>query len=505
VVTKPVRLFAVDLGASGGKCFAGRFDKGSFSMREIHRFSHEGVPFHISDKKGEVRERVYWDDVLLYSNIVTGLQTYARDVSRKLDSIGIDTWGSDGQFINEDGEVLGKIYCYRDHRLDNMIEQVKARIDAKRIYEITGIHFQPFNISNQLHWFVSERKDLLRPGSFFLPVPSVFYYYLGGIRKVDTSWASVTQLMDARKKVWSAEILEKLSIPLGVMPEIVEPGTIVGELLGPLAESLGTNRPKLTAVGSHDTASAFAAAPVDSTETALIISSGTWSLVGRLIPEPITSKAAMAANISNEGGIGNVRFLKNCMGSWLVQELRRVWRIADGREMSWKEITGLAGAAPAFSTMIDPDDKAFYNPADMESAIAEFCRKRDQPPPRNRGEYLRTVYESLALKYRLVNEQICSACGGRTEKVHIVGGGSKNEMLNQFTADALDMPVLAGPEEATAVGNLMVQALGLSVIGSLEEALPIIREAFPIREYKPRDPAAWDDAFDRFQKLCVFA
>jgi len=496
------RLLAVDLGASGGKCFVGTFRHGTFSMEEIHRFPHEGVSFYAAGTGGEVTERAYWDDILLYHNIVAGLQAYGRDVSTQLDSIGIDTWGADGQFLNSYGDLLGKVYCYRDHRLDDMIDKVKAAMDPRRIYEITGIHFQPFNLSNQLYWFMLNRKELLTPGGFYLPIPSVFYYYLGGAKQVDSSWASVTQLMDARKKQWSAEILDALGIPADLMPEIVEPGTVIGELHAPLAESAGINRAKLIAAAAHDTASAFAAAPVSDPDEALIISSGTWSLVGKLIPEPITSDEAMAANISNEGGIGNTRFLKNCMGTWIVQELRRVWRIADGKEMDWSEITALAEAAPAFGSFIDPDDAAFYNPKNMEEAIAEFCERTSQPAPSDRGACLRLVYESLALKYRMVNEQICHACGKTTSVVNVVGGGCKNELLNRFTADAVGLPVVAGPEEATAVGNFMVQAMGLDLIGSMVEAQPIIREAFPIREYQPEDTQSWDTAYTRFKDVC---
>lgn len=495
-------MFAVDLGASGGKCFSAVLNDGAFSMQELHRFSHEGVSFHLADAGGSVRERNYWDDILLYRNIITGLQTYSRDVSNTLDSIGIDTWGTDGHFMSMDGEMLGKIYSYRDHRLDDMIENVKARIDAERIYSISGIHFQPFNLSNQLHWFAGNRRDLLRPGCFFLPIPTVFYYYLGGVRKVDSTWASVSQLMDAHSGTWSNEILEKLDIPPDVMPEIVAPGTVVGELLQPVAESVGLNRVGLIAVGGHDTASAFAAAPVDNPDEALIISSGTWSLVGRLIAEPITTREAMAANISNEGGIGNIRFLKNCMGTWLAQELRRGWTVADGRETSWDEITRLADEATAFGSLVDPDDASFYNPSNMETAIVDFCKKTNQPPPANRGAFLRMIYESLALKYRMVNEQICSVCGKQSRQVNIVGGGSRNELLNQFTADATGMPVLAGPVEATAVGNFMVQALGLGALDSMADTLPIIKDAFPIKRYAPRDTSSWDKAYPRFRNVC---
>ena len=497
------RVLAVDLGASGGKCFAGLFEGRAFSMREVHRFAHEGVSFFLADRTGRTTERTYWDDTLLYQNIVQGLHAYRQQVADTVDAIGIDTWGADGLFLSADGELLGKVHTYRDHRLDKMVEAVKARIDARRMYEITGIHFQPFNVSNQLHWFVLNRKDLLRPGCSYLPIPSLFYYYLSGTRTVDSSWASVTQLMDAKTKTWSREILEKLEIPPEVLPPIVAPGTVVGQLLAPLAELTRLNAASLIAVGAHDTASAYAAAPVDNPEEALIISSGTWSLVGKLLPEPITSLKAMQYNISNEGGIGNIRFLKNCMGSWLAQELRRVWRIADGRELSWTDMDAMAKAAPAFNAFVDPDDAGFYNPANMEQAIAAFCRKTGQAVPSDRGTYLRVVYESLALKYRLVNEQICDASGKTTKAIHIVGGGSKNAMLNQFTADACGLPVVAGPEEATAVGNIMVQAMGLGLIRSLHEALPIIRQAFPIRDYAPQNIKAWEQAFARFRKIAA--
>jgi len=497
-----VRLLAVDLGASGGKCFVGTFSGGGFRLDEIHRFAHEGVSFFIRDARGRLTERTYWDDTFLYRNIVEGLHAYRRNVSERLDGIGIDTWGADGCLMTGDGDILGKIYCYRDHRLDRMISVLKARLDPRRVYQITGIHFQPFNLSNQLYWFVLNRPDYLKKGVRFLPIPTVFYFYLGGVGSVDSTWASITQLMDARSKKWSGELLQVLSIPMSVLPRIVKPGKVVGRLHKPLAELVGfQEQPPLISVGSHDTASAFAAAPVSDVSEALIISSGTWSLVGKLVPSPITSDDAMRFNLSNEGGIGNVRLLKNCMGTWLVQELRRVWRVADGREMEWGEITRLAERAPAFSCHIDPDDPGFYNPPNMEEAMRKFCEKTGQNPPADRGSMLRTVYESLALKYRMVNEQIMRVSGTKTSAVHIVGGGSKNELLNQFAADALGLPVLAGPEEATAVGNLMVQAVGAGVLDSISDALPLVKAAFPIREYRPGNIQAWEKAYERFRNV----
>lgn len=492
------RVFAVDFGASGGKCFAGIFDDQGFTMREVHRFAHESAAFFIPDRTGAVTARLFWDDTFLYANIILGLQAYRREIGPMVDGIGIDTWGADGQFMTADGDLLGKVYAYRDHRLDDMVEKVKARISPRKIYSITGIHFQPFNISNQLHWFMLNRKELLQKECVFLPIPSLFYFYLGGARVVDSSWASVTQLMDAQTREWSPYILRKLKIPAQVMPAIVKPGAIIGALHDGLAQACGINRASLIAVGSHDTASAYAAAPVENTDAALIISSGTWSLVGKLVPEPITTKRAMEWNFSNEGGIGNVRLLKNCMGSWLVQELRRVWRIKDGREASWKELDQATVESQPFITMIDPDDKGFYNPANMEDAIAAYCLRTHQPVPPSRGSFLRTVYESLAFKYRLVNAQLAKVAGIPNKVVHIVGGGSKNVMLNQYTADCLGLPVVAGPEEATAVGNIMVQAMGLGLIATMRDALPIVRRAFPIRDYTPQNTAEWDRQYRKF-------
>ncbi len=499
-MTNPKRLLAIDLGASGGKCFVGTFEGETFAMQEIHRFAHEGVPFYIADATGDVVERTYWDDTAIYSNMLTGLQTYAREISDTIDSIGIDTWGADGHMVSANGDLLGKVYCYRDHRLDTMTDEVTARIDAERLYAITGIHLQPFNMSNQLTWFVQNRPELLLPGVRFMPIPSLLYYYLGGTVKVDSTWASVTQLMDAYTQTWSTEILDALGIPADIMPEIVPPGAAVGALHAGLAQAAGIKPARLTAVGAHDTACAYASAPIAHPEEALIISSGTWALVGKLVPEPITTDAARAINASNEGGIGNVRFLKNCMGGWLTQELRRIWRIADGSEISWKELDDLTERAEPFTALIDPNDERFYNPANMETEIAGYCSETGQSVPANRGSYTRTVYESLALKYRQVNEEL-GTCTPASKVVHIVGGGSKNIMLNQFTANATGLPVQAGPVEATAIGNLMIQALGLGLIPNMQAALPLIRNAFPIKTYSPEAPAAWDAAYQKFLAL----
>jgi rhamnulokinase len=331
-------------------------------------------------------------------------------------------------------------------------------------------------------------------------VPSLFNYYLGAPPVVDSTWASVSQLMDARQMQWSAELLKKLSIPADILPPIVPPGTVAGELSPMLAERLGfARRPRLIAVASHDTASAFAAAPAENPAEALIISSGTWSLVGMLIPKPITTAEAMAANVSNEGGIGNIRFLRNCVGTWIVQELRRVWREADGREMTWEEISEIAAAAPAFAAFIDPDDAGFYNPPNMEKALLEFCARTGQAAPTDRGTLVRVVYESLALKYRVVSEVIARISGAKICAVHVVGGGCRNAMLNQFTADSLGVPLYAGPEEATAVGNIAVQALGLGIVRCVSDGLRLIGQSFKVKPFAPQNSPGWDAAYRKFR------
>ena len=495
------RVMAIDLGASGGKCFAASFHDHGLSLQEIHRFTHEPTVMHVADHGGRVEERSFWNDLLIYDNIVDGLRAYRREVGSTLDAIGIDTWGADGALVDPDGVLLGPVYCYRDHRLDGMIDQVKARVEPSRIYGITGIHFQPFNVSNQLLWTVQHRPDLLRKGVRFLPVPTLFNFYLGGVLSVDSSWASVTQLMDARKRKWSKEVLRALGIPSRIMPPIVAPGTVVGTLRDGIARAADVNAARIVAVGSHDTASAYAAAPVGNAAHALVVSSGTWSLIGKLLRKPLTGPDAMAANISNEGGIGNVRFLKNCMGTWLVQELRRAWRARDGREMEWEEMNRLTEKGAAFALFLDPDDPSFYNPPNMETAIVEYCRRTAQPTPADRGTMLRGVYESLAMKYRVVADQVAAVSGLPNNVVHIVGGGSRNTLLNQFAANACGMKVVAGPEEATAVGNAVVQALALGVIRKLPEARSMIRAAFPIKEYQPREQDTWQRALERFRAL----
>ncbi len=495
------RLLAIDLGASGGKAFVGTFDDSGFKLEELHRFDHGSVALYLADRHGTVSERTHWNDLTLYSEIIQALRKWRRDLGPQLDALGIDTWGADGQWLTADGEMLGRLYGYRDQRLTEMSQEVEALLPAAELYDLTGIHSMPFNLSNQLLWFKRRRPEMFRLATKLLPLPTLLNWQLGGRAEIDSTWASVTQVMDARQRCWSSRILQALGIAEELLPAIVAPGSELGRLQPQLAAALGLASAPLMAVGSHDTASAFAAAPLVDPDKALIISSGTWSLVGRLVPQPVTTPAARAANLSNEGGIGNVRLLKNCMGTWIVQELLRHWEAADGQRMSWAEVDRLQAAAPPFSAMIDPDDAGFFNPPDMEQALYAYIDRSGQTRPQGRGPLLRLVYESLALKYRLVHELLNGVVGHPANVVHIVGGGSGNHLLNQFTANALDLPLVAGPREATALGNLMVQAVGLKLLPDLQAALPLIESAAEMRRYQPQERERWEQAYADFRAL----
>jgi len=492
---------AFDLGASGSKFLVGIFDKDDFSIREIHRFSNKPVNLYLATAaKTPNIHKIYWNDLYMYDEIITGLSKLPESGINHLDSLGVDTWGADGECFTKEGEITGRVHNYRDHRLDNTREQLFKIIPKRELFQLTGIISQPFNQVNQLFWLANKRQDVLQTADCFLPITSIFYYYLCGARICEYTWASVTQLLNASEKDWSAAIFEKLNIPISIMPPVVEPGTKIGTLHRELAEDTGMNQAKIIATAAHDTACAYAAAPVEEEENSLIISSGTWSLVGRLIPEPIINDTVFKNGFTNEGGIGNIRLLRNVMGTWLIQELRRIWSEEDNRELTWDRIVKMAQSGEKFYAFIDPDDNSFYNPDNMEQEIKKFCKKTGQKIPDRRETTLRIVYESLALKYRLTNEIIEKITGRKTEKVYIVGGGAKNSLLNQFTAEATGLSVTAGPFEATAIGNILIQAKALGIIESLKEGREQVKHSLPATHYHSKG-TSWEKEVKSFKTL----
>ena len=346
-----------------------------------------------------------------------------------------------------------------------------------------------------------NRPEVLSIANFFLPIHAIFYYYLCGAKIAEYTWLSTTQLLDPYKKTWSKEVFKIFPLPFNFMPEIVMPGTRIGTLHREIAHEIGIKQFSLIAAATHDTASAYAACPLEDEKETLIISSGTWSLVGKLIPGPIINDLVYKNHFTNEGGVGNIRLLKNVMGTWIIQELRRIWKERDGREMSWNEIVAMAKKAKAFYAFIDPDNTIFYNPKNMEEAIQRFCRRTRQVVPKARGQILRVVYECLALKYALVNESIEEITSKKNKVTHIIGGGAKNTLLNQFTASSIGLPVLVGPEEATAIGNIIVQGVSKGLVKSIKEGRKLIRASFPIKKFNPEDRQLWREALSEFRKL----
>ncbi len=491
---------AIDLGASGGKFIIGIFARDRFKVEEIYRFENSPIELYLKTPP-ETLHKMYWDDLILYEEIIKGLKIFSRQYKDGLISLGIDSWGTDGAFYRDSGEMLDRVYNYRDHRLDTIRKEMFKILPEKRLFELTGVPSMPFNMVNQLFWMQRKRPEIISLADFFLPIHAIFYYYLGGARVGEYTWLSTTQLLNPYTKTWSKEIFKFFSLPLQLMPRIVMPGEKIGTLHKEIANEIGIKPFSLIATATHDTASAYVACPLEDEKEALIISSGTWSLAGKLIPRPIINDSVYKNLFTNEGGVGDIRFLKNVMGTWIIQELRRIWKEKDGKEMSWDEIVNLAKKARPFYAFIDPDNNLFYHPKNMEQAIQSFCRRTGQPIPENRNQILRIAYEGLALKYALVNKNIEEITSTRNKVVHIVGGGAKNTLLNQFTASATGLPVLAGPEEATAIGNIIVQAVGDGMIGSIKEGRKLIRASFSLKKFNPEDSQLWRTALDNFKKI----
>ena len=464
---KTLDLLAFDLGASGGRAVLGRFDGDRLRLSEVHRFPNEPV---------RLPDGLHWDVLRLFAEVKRGLALCEEKYGRPA-SIGVDTWGVDFALLDRRGALLENPYHYRDSRTEGMLEEAFRRVSQEEIFERTGIQFMRWNTLYQLLSMALAALPLLEAAETFLMMPDLFNYWLSGRAVCEFTDATTTQCYDPRAGGWAVSILERLGIP-SRFAEVVPPGTVLGPLVPSVAEETGLGDVPVVAPACHDTAAAVAAVPAGGEDWAYI-SSGTWSLVGIEVREPIITPASLAGNVTNEGGVaGTFRFLKNVAGLWLVQECRRVWA-QQGEECSYDELTRMAEAAPPFPALIDPDD----------------------PPPEGQGSIVRCALESLALKCRYVLERIEEMRGRPIRVVHIVGGGSRSRALCQFTANASGRPVVAGPAEATATGNILVQALALGHLSSPEEARAVVRRSFELPTYEPRDSAAWDEAYGRFLSL----
>ena len=482
-----LRLAAVDIGAESGRVLVGTFDGRRLAIEDVHRFPN--VPVTVAGT-------LHWDALRLFGDITTGLRKAgaAGDVA----SVGVDTWGVDFALLDERGRLLANPVHYRDARTDGMVERAFSLVPRDEIYATTGVQFMAINTVYQLLAMASADDPLLRHADRLLMMADLFAHFLSGASVAEYTLASTSQALDASARDWARPMLERLGIPTGLLPEIVAPGTIVGGLAGALADAPGLTGARVVLPGSHDTASAVVGTPIAS-GSAAFLSSGTWSLIGLEVPEPVISDVTLAANLTNEGGVdGTIRLLRNVVGLWLVQESRRaLW--PDREPPSYEKLAGLAETAPAFTAFIDPDDERFLRPGDLPARVREFCAETGQPVPADTATLIRVLLESLALRYAAAIDQLAAASGHPVDGLHIVGGGSNHRLLCRLTAGATGLPVRAGPVEATAIGNLAVQAIAAGELASVAEARELAARSFPITTYDPTGD--WAEARARFAAL----
>jgi rhamnulokinase len=484
-------MVAVDVGAQSGRVALGRFDGERLSVDEVSRFPN--VPVF-------VRDTLHWDVLRLYDGILAGLAAAGRETHGEVDSVGIDTWGVDFGLVDRAGRLVQNPVHHRDRRLEGMMERVFELVPPRELYERTGIQLMPINTVFQLFAMTAAQDPALEVAETLLMIPDLFNYWLSGIVACELTNATTSQCLDARTQAWAIDLLERLEIPSRVFVDLVPPATVLGSLLDEVADQTRLRRTVLVAPATHDTGSGVAAVPFRSPD-AVYISCGTWSLVGMELPAPLINDSTFVANLTNEGGIeGTSRLLRNVGGLWLLHECRRAWA-AEGKHREFGELVALAEQAPPLRSFVDPNDPAFLAPGDMPARIQEFCAVTRQEVPEGDGAVVRCVLESLVLKHRHMIEQLEMATGTAPPEVHVVGGGARNSFLCRGTADATGLPVLAGPVEATEIGNLLGQAIGLGELGSLAEAREVVRASFPPTVYEPGDPTPWDEAFGRFEAV----
>jgi rhamnulokinase len=486
----PHNFLAIDLGAESGRAILATLDGQHLSLTDIHRFPNGPV---------RLPDGLHWDILRLWSEIKTALHMATRQHNAQLAGIGIDTWGVDYGLLDRTGALIGNPYHYRDSRTDGQVAEAFKRLPRDRIFDLTGIQFMQLNTLYQLFSLVTQQSPALRIAETFLTTPDLLNYWLSGRKVCEFTMATTTQCYDPRRREWSRPLLEALSIPTHIFPEVVQPGTVLGAVLPEIAEETGCGIVPVIAPACHDTGSAVAAVPAEAQNFAWI-SSGTWSIMGAEASDPIVNEHSLRYNFTNEGGVnGTWRFSKNIMGLWLVQECRRAWARA-GEDLSYTEITRLAADAEPFKAVIDVDAADFFQPGDMPARIQQYCERTRQPLPESKGAIVRCALESLALKYRWVLDRLEEMLGYRLDLVHIIGGGTQNQLLNQLTADATRRTVIAGPIEATAIGNVLMQAVALGHVQSVDEARAIVRHSFKPETYEPHPSAEWDAAYQKLMQ-----
>lgn len=493
------KYLAVDLGAESGRVMVGEMDGGRIVLDEVHRF-HNG-PVQVRGGAAPGSSSLHWDVLALWREIKAGLTLAAQRHGRVFAGLGVDTWGIDFALLDDSGLLLGNPHAYRDPRTASVMDQVLAEVSRQEIYETSGgIQFMGINTLYQLKAMALSGDPRLAAADSFLMMPDLFNFWLTGRKVVEFTNATSTQFYDSRAGRWAFDLLARLGIRSEMLPDVAPTGTVLGMLLPEVASEVGLEPMPVIAVATHDTASAVVAVPAAEDEF-LWLSSGTWSLLGGVADAPLVTAEALAANLSSYGGAGGkVLPWRNIMGLWLMQECRRIWE-RQGHVYSYEQLAQMAEAAPPFAAIINPDDGDFLAPADMPAAIRAYCERTGQTTPADAGGIVRASFEGLALRYRWVTERLEGLSGRRFPVLHIVGGGAQNRLLCQFAADALGRPVLAGPVEATALGNVAVQAVATGAAPSLHDVRRGIREAAAVQEYRPGVTQGWDAAYARFCAL----
>lgn len=480
-------LAAVDLGAQSGRIAVGRFDGERLSVTEVHRFANVPV---------RTRGTLQWDVLRLYRDVLDGLRAAGREAGR-LDSVAVDSWAVDFGLLDRRGRLLQNPVHYRDGRRARAMEGVLRRVPARELYERTGIQLLPINTVFELGAMAADGDPALAVADTLLLIPDLIHYWLCGARSSEFTNATTTQCFDPRTGKWAADLLERIGVPASLLPEVVRPGTRLRRLCHDVSEETQLDGVEVIAAATHDTGSAVAAIPLGGPDSAYV-SAGTWSLVGVEVREPVITDAAFDANLTNEGGVGGMfRLLRNVTGLWLVHECQRAWAL-EGHEYSFDQLVALAKEAPPLRSFIEPNDPAFADPGDMPARVRAFCAHTGQAEPAGPGAVVRCILESLALKHAETVELLASVTGTTPRAINIVGGGARNELLCRWTANASGLPVVVGPEEATMLGNLLVQAMALGEIGSLAEAREIVAASVRTTTYEPQEKVAWQEARARF-------
>lgn len=480
------KVIAIDLGANSGRAITARFTGDEIEIEELHRFSNGPVSVH---------GRLYWDVLRMFEEIKESLRKYASKYDDAPISLGIDSWGVDYGLFDENGRLLRNPVHYRDSRTEGAMDEAFGVVSKEKIFEETGIQFMELNTLYQLFAQKNENPESLKSADSFLMMADIFNYFLTGEMTTEFSLATTSQLYDPVEKKWAKKLFNDFGFPLEMMQDVVEPGSRIGRLTEEVAEDVGLERVPVVAPATHDTASAVAAIPAKGDDWAFI-SSGTWSLMGKEIEDPVINDDVLEANFTNEGGVaGTYRFLRNLTGLWIIQECKREWEM-EGEEYSYAELTEVARGAEPFVSIIDTDYEDFLSPGNMPGKIKDFCKRTGQKQPEDKGQIVRIVLESLALNYRYIIETLESLLDENIETVHIVGGGVRNQLLSQFSANAMDKKVITRPAEATAIGNALIQALELGEISSLEEGRRLVRNSIDLETYTPEVPGEWRKPYE---------